>query len=128
MKASKLIGTILVAGMLTGCQYAGDKYSVYFDTGSDSISPAAKRQIIKAAKLAKNDKKAKIKLLGYTDSSGSKEMNWKVSKERINSVNKMLVKLGVAPMKISSVAKGEGWFEKKDKSSKKKRRVDIRVY
>ncbi len=127
MKTSKIIGTILVAGMLTGCSATGDKYSVYFDTGSTQLKPSAKEAVVKAARLAKAEQK-KVKLSGYTDHTGSKEINKELAEKRIAAVNKVLVKMGVEPMKISSTARGEGWFDKKDETNNKKRRVEISVY
>lgn len=128
MKVSKLLSSVLVAGMLTtGCSMSGDKYSVYFDSGSTKLKPEAKQAIVQAAKIAKDEDK-KIKLLGHSDSAGKKMDNLKLSRERINEVNKMLMKLGVESMDVSSLAKGEGWIDRKDKSSKEDRRVEIRVY
>lgn len=128
MKASKLVGTILVAGMLSGCSAMGDKYSVYFDSGSTKISPAGKATLVKAAQTAKAEDK-KIKLSGYTDSTGSKQVNQKISEARIDSVNKELKKMGVNSMMISGKSvHGEGWFDKKDKNDSTKRRVTVSVY
>lgn len=127
MKASKIIGTILVAGMVSACSYTGEKYSVYFDSGSTQLSPEGKKALMNAAKMAKKEDK-KIKLSGYTDATGSKEMNKKISEKRLISVKKQLERMGVKPMKISSSVKGEGLFDTKGKSNPKERRVEISVY
>ena len=126
MKANKVIGTILVAGMLSGCSYMGEKYNVYFDTGSDKLSMAGKAELKKALMQAKKEDK-KIKLSGYTDSTGSKKINKQLSRKRIAVVNKELVKMGLLPKKISTKVRGEGLFDKKG-VDKKLRRVELSVY
>ena len=127
MQAKKIIGTMLVVGMLSACSFMGDKYSVYFAPGSTDLSPAQKTALFKAAKQAKSEGKS-VKLSGYTDSTGSKEMNRKISKKRVMKVSKELEKLGVSPMNISKHAKGEGWWDKDAKNDRKMRRVEISVY
>lgn len=127
MKTGKIISSALLIGMLSACSYTGDKYSVYFDSGSSVAKQSSAAEIAKIAKMAKQDGK-NIKLTGYTDSTGSKSLNKKLSEKRIAYVSTKLARMGVNPEKIKSDAIGEGWVDKKDSNNKDKRRVEISVY
>lgn len=127
MKASKIIGTVLVAGMLSGCSMMGDKYSVYFDTGSTKISMSDKSKLSQVAKIAKEEDK-KVKIIGYTDNIGSKKANKIISMKRVERVSQELMKKGIDPMKVKTAARGEGWFDKEEGANREMRRVEIRVY
>ncbi|MDA0781439.1 MAG: OmpA family protein [Rickettsiales bacterium] len=127
MNASKVIGTVLVAGMLSGCSMMGEKYSVYFDSGSAQISQADRAKLNEVANLAKEEDK-KIKVIGYSDSIGSKQTNKIISMKRVESVSSELMKKGLAPEDIKTAARGEGWFDKEKEENREMRRVEIRVY
>lgn len=127
MNASKIIGTVLVAGMLSGCSMMGDKYSVYFDSGSAQISKADKAKLNEVAKLAKEEDK-KVKVIGYSDSMGSKETNKIISMKRVETVSGELMKKGISAEDIKTAARGEGWFDKEKGQDREMRRVEIRVY
>jgi outer membrane protein OmpA-like peptidoglycan-associated protein len=127
MNASKIIGTVLVAGMLSGCSMMGEKYSVYFDTGSTNISMSERAKLNKVAMMAKEEDK-KLKIIGYTDNVGSKEANKVISMKRVETVSKELMKKGIDPMKVKTAARGEGWIDKEDAHDREMRRVEIRVY
>jgi len=127
IKAKKIICTVILAGALSACSYMGDKHSVYFSPGSSELSMAQKTAIMKAAKQAKLEGK-NVKISGYTDNTGSKELNKKISKKRVMKVSSELEKLGIDKNKISKHANGEGWWDKDGKPDRSKRRVEISVY
>ncbi|MDB2415420.1 OmpA family protein [Rickettsiales bacterium] len=144
MKVLKLASTVLVTGLLvTGCGHMGGKqYTVYFDSGSSSLSPAAKSTLMKVAKEMKKEKEASIKWLplskkkivslsGHTDAVGSKDLNEKLAEKRIDAVEKQLMRYGVKDASIATNASGEWWqaiSTKDGVSHSKNRRVDISVY
>ena len=127
MNASKIIGTVLVAGMLSGCSVMGEKYSVYFDSGSTKISQSERAKLSEVAKIAKEEDK-KLKVIGYTDNAGSKKANKIISMKRVETVSEVLMKKGIDPMNVKTAARGEGWFDKEDNNDREMRRVEIRVY
>jgi outer membrane protein OmpA-like peptidoglycan-associated protein len=69
-----------------------DKYNlksttnVYFDTGKAVISPSAKNQLCAAAQEADANENSLMLVLGYTDSTGSPEINQPLSEKRAAAV------------------------------------------
>ncbi len=69
-----------------------DKYNlkgttnVYFDTGRATLSPAAKNELCAAAQTAGADENSLMLVLGYTDITGSQEVNQTLSEKRAAAV------------------------------------------
>jgi OmpA-OmpF porin, OOP family len=69
-----------------------DKYNlkgttnVYFDTGKAVISPSAKAELCNAAQTANVNENSLMLVLGYTDSTGSQEVNQSLSERRAAAV------------------------------------------
>lgn len=69
-----------------------DKYNlksttnVYFDTGKAVISPSAKAELCNAAQTAGANENSLMLVLGYTDSTGSQEVNQTLSEKRAAAV------------------------------------------
>ena len=69
-----------------------DKYNlksttnVYFDTGKALLSPAAKNELCLAAQQANANENSLMLVLGYTDTTGSQEVNQTLSEKRAAAV------------------------------------------
>ncbi|MDC8755092.1 OmpA family protein [Erythrobacter sp. sf7] len=69
-----------------------DKYNlksttnVYFDTGKSALSPSAKNDLCAAAREADQNENSLMLVLGYTDSTGSQEVNQALSEKRAAAV------------------------------------------
>ncbi|MEO1649124.1 MAG: OmpA family protein [Pseudomonadota bacterium] len=69
-----------------------DKYNVkgttnvYFDTGKYSLSPASRTELCEAAEEADAMENALLLVVGYTDSTGSYEINQELSEKRAGRV------------------------------------------
>lgn len=104
---------------------------VYFDTGKTTLTTESGKQIKNLAQILKAFPKAKVKIGGYTDTTGSEETNKKVSEDRARIVQEELVKSGVQTERISSEGYGSQHpvCEANDTPECKaqNRRVDIRV-
>lgn len=69
-----------------------DKYNlksttnVYFDTGKAVLTPGAKSELCGAAQVAGADENSLMLVLGYTDSTGSQDVNQALSEKRAAAV------------------------------------------
>ena len=69
-----------------------DKYNlkgttnVYFDTGKSVLTPDARAELCSAAEQANADENSLMLVLGYTDSTGSQEINQTLSEKRAAAV------------------------------------------
>ncbi|QII71053.1 OmpA family protein [Apibacter sp. B3706] len=104
---------------------------VYFDTGKTTLTTESGKQIKNLAQILKAFPKAKVKIGGYTDTTGSEETNKKVSEDRAKIVQEELIKSGVQKERISSEGYGlqHPVCEANDtpECRAQNRRVDIRV-
>lgn len=84
-----------------------DKYNVkattnvYFDSGKHSLSPRARTELCSAATQADQMDNALLLVVGYTDSTGSQEVNQRLSEQRAASVvNYLQQQCGWAPYRM----------------------------
>jgi cytochrome c553 len=77
-----------------------------FSVGSSKLKREANSQLDGVVEFVKNRPDAKLEVIGYTSSTGSEQLNIRLSLERAESVKKYLVKKGVATDRI--VTKGLG--------------------
>ncbi|PKP66704.1 MAG: cell envelope biogenesis protein OmpA [Alphaproteobacteria bacterium HGW-Alphaproteobacteria-7] len=69
-----------------------DKYNlksttnVYFDTGKSALTPGARAELCAAAQEANANENSLMLVLGYTDSTGSQEVNQTLSEKRASAV------------------------------------------
>ncbi len=82
--------------------------TVYFDTGEDQLSAGAGKQVQAFAEQLFETNPKSIKVVGHTDTSGSADLNAKLSKARAASVIASLVEAGVSSDVIDQDASGEG--------------------
>ncbi len=80
---------------------------VLFNTGQASLNPGAYSTIDRLAAALKEDPARKVLIEGYTDSTGSEELNLQLSEARAQSVQAALMQRGVAADQITAVGKGE---------------------
>ncbi len=80
--------------------------SLQFSTGRAAILPASYNSLnILAAVLKETN--GKLTLTGYTDNTGSEELNLQLSRSRVEAVRTYLVSKGVNPVKIIAIGMGE---------------------
>ena len=70
--------------------------SIYFDTGKSTLPADAKAAVDAAAAYAKAHPDAKFTLSGFTDATGSAEVNAKLAKTRAEAVRDALKAAGIA--------------------------------
>ncbi|QLA06280.1 OmpA family lipoprotein [Enterobacter ludwigii] len=66
-----------------------------FDTGSSSLRPAAANTLSGVAMVLKEYDKTAVNIVGHTDSSGARDKNMVLSKQRAESVGSALIIQGI---------------------------------
>jgi len=97
-----------------------------FATGSATLEPASQEQLNNVAAILKAYPKVKIKLGGYTDSTGDAAANLKLSDERAKSVQAELIKLGIDPARLEAEGYGEK-FPVGDNNTEEGRQLNRRI-
>ncbi len=78
-----------------------------FETGRETLKPESKEQLGNISEILKAYPNVNVKLGGYTDNTGDKEMNMKLSAGRAASVEQSLVDMGVEGSRLESEGYGE---------------------
>ena len=100
--------------------------AILFDLGKATIKPQSAETLDNIVKVLNDFKNAKFSVEGYTDSTGNKAKNIKLSEERAYSVKAYLVEKGINPARLS--AKGFGPENPiADNKTKKGRELNRRV-
>ncbi len=74
--------------------------SILFDLNKSSLKPGATKSIGKLAEFMKNDPKRNVMIEGYTDITGSPELNRRLSMKRADAVRDVLINEGINPQRI----------------------------
>lgn len=96
---------------------------IYFDYDSYVLNENGKRTLNYI--LPKNLDKMKIELIGHTDTAGTDNNNYELSKKRANQVREYLIQKGFKKINLLIIAKGEKEPVSSDNSQN--RRVEIIV-
>ena len=75
--------------------------SVTFDTNSSQVKAAGANTLSGVAMVLKEYEKTRVNVVGHTDSSGSRDLNMRLSQERADSVGSNLITQGVDASRIS---------------------------
>lgn len=104
---------------------------VYFDTGKDNLTEESRQQLDNIIELMKVYPNAEIKLGGYTDNTGSEEINIKISDSRAKSVMNDMIENGIETNRLSAEGYGPEHpicpANDTDICKAKNRRVDVRL-
>jgi len=81
--------------------------SVLFASGKSALFPAAKNRLQQVANvLGQQDSNAKVRVEGYTDSTGSTDLNSRLSQARADTVRDFLASHGIASDRVTAVGMG----------------------
>lgn len=106
------------------------KSDILFDTGKAALKPQAVSNITKLAGIMKKYPENVLTVRGYTDDTGSQQVNNPLSKMRADAVAKHLVQAGVPIETVTSVGMGAANPVDSAKTAEaraKNRRVEIEV-
>ncbi|MFH2119977.1 MAG: outer membrane beta-barrel domain-containing protein [Pseudomonadota bacterium] len=81
---------------------------VHFDFDKSTLKPEAQTILKRNVQMLKDNPKAKVRIAGYTSSSGTEVYNQKLSEGRANAVQEYLINEGViTPDRLSTIGYGE---------------------
>lgn len=104
---------------------------VYFSTGSDQLTAASQNQLDNIVAILKAFHDTEVKLGGYTDNTGSQQINQPLSEGRAKSVMNEIGKAGIDPARLAAEGYGSEHplcpANDTDVCKAKNRRVDIRI-
>jgi len=89
-----------------GCPISAN-LGVNFAYYSDTIDKKSMVNLKKFVKFAKENKQYHIHIVGHTSSKGDATLNKKLSEKRAKSVKRALVKMGIAPDRMTTEGRGE---------------------
>lgn len=75
---------------------------ILFPTGKSTISPSAQTALDQFAQSLINNPDTNVQIYGFTDNTGSYQVNQSVANERANAVKMALIRDGVAGTRISA--------------------------
>lgn len=82
-------------------------YIIFFDLDDDSVTNDARAILEQAAEDARTGNAVSIQVVGHADSSGGDDYNMNLSQRRADSVRSELSQMGINPMAMDTVARGE---------------------
>lgn len=80
--------------------------NVTFDSSSSTLKPAGANTLTGVAMVLKEYPKTAVNVVGYTDSSGTRQLNMTLSQQRADSVGSSLITQGVAANRIRTTGAG----------------------
>lgn len=106
------------------------KSDILFDTGKSDLKPQAQTNLKKMAEIMKKYPENVLTIKGYTDSTGSANVNSALSQKRAEAVKTALVNSGMPNNTISTLGEGSNTpigDNKTEEGRKQNRRVEIEV-
>ena len=104
---------------------------VYFSTGSDQLTATSQKQLDNIVAILKAFPDTEVKLGGYTDNTGSQQINQPLSEGRAKSVMNEIGKSGINEARLAAEGYGSEHplcpANDTDVCKAKNRRVDIRI-
>lgn len=101
---------------------------VLFDTGAAELKNSANRTVLKLVQFLQLNPKRVVRIEGYTDSTGGKDDNLKLSLARAQAVADMLVDLGIDEKRIQVEGYGDEYpvdVNATERGRAQNRRVEI---
>ena len=81
--------------------------SIHFRSGKAYLRESSLDILSKMAAVMKRQPGLKLKIVGHTDSRGSKKYNQRLSEKRAEAVRDYLVKQGISPVRLRAAGAGE---------------------
>ena len=104
---------------------------IYYSANEQGIPQAAYTTLNRVADHLRNTPSARLRIRGYTDSTGTDEQNLAISQQRAYAIKSHLVAKGISADRISAVGLGARNFIASNKTRKLRalnRRVELELY
>ncbi len=127
---NRLIDFIEDAGKMVDKTTWFDFDRLLFDTGKATLQAASTEQLTNVSNILKAFPNVHLKIGGYTDNTGDKAANIKLSADRAATVRGELVKMGIEPARLASEGYGDEHpvaDNATEEGRQKNRRVSMRV-
>ncbi|MEZ1319464.1 OmpA family protein [Pseudomonas fluorescens] len=101
---------------------------VLFDTGEAELKNSANRVVLKIVQFLQLNPKRVVRIEGYTDSTGGRQENLKLSRDRAQSVADVLVDLGIDDKRVHVEGYGDQYpvdVNATERGRAQNRRVEI---
>jgi outer membrane protein OmpA-like peptidoglycan-associated protein len=95
------------SGLLTAQPPKPQPFTMYFEPGSDQLTPASRIEFEKARQRIASWLAAEVVVIGHTDRVGSEDYNDMLSRQRAQAIARRLVSSGVPTNAIEVAARGE---------------------
>lgn len=87
-------------------KFTGVIEGIFFDTDKDTIKPASRATLDRAAQVMREFPDMKVEISGHTDAEGDRAYNVELSRRRAEAVRKYLVDAGIDPGRITTRGAG----------------------
>lgn len=127
---NRLLDFIEDAGKMVDKTTWFDFDRLLFDTGKATLQATSTEQLTNVSNILKAFPNVQLKIGGYTDNTGDKAANLKLSADRAATVMGELVKMGIAPARLASEGYGDEHSvadNATEEGRQKNRRVSMRV-
>ncbi len=81
--------------------------NVFFETNSSTLKPDSYLELDRIAKVLNDNKNLFVEIAGHTDSTGSKEVNKKLSQQRADALVKYLNNKGIDKARFQAIGYGD---------------------
>jgi outer membrane protein OmpA-like peptidoglycan-associated protein len=105
-------------------------FSLYFESGTNQLTSESETMIPDILEAISSRKSKDISVVGHTDRVGAEDLNFRLSRERADTIKSLLVAKGVEPNLIQVAGHGESdpLIPTPDETAEpKNRRVDVTV-
>ena len=106
-QAPKTEGQAPMTAEQQGAEQGAVTADIQFPVGSAKVPADSTQDLGKIVDFAKDNPDAKIEVSGYTDGTGSQQLNEKLSEKRADNVKQMLIDKGVDSNRIEAKGMGE---------------------
>jgi outer membrane protein OmpA-like peptidoglycan-associated protein len=100
--------------------------NLMFNAGSTELNPGGVRELQKVAEILQQNPKRTVMIEGFTDSTGSEQLNQHLSEQRSQAIRAALVSMGVSAERIATRGYGEA-FPIADNRTAAGRQINRRV-